>query len=40
MFNPRAFSFYEELFKTYGTVARVNGFLGVSLVSEITKTRT
>ncbi|KAI9440829.1 cytochrome P450 [Lactarius indigo] len=28
MFNPYAFSFHEELFRTYGTVARVYGFLG------------
>lgn len=40
MFNPFAFSFYEELFKTYGTVARVNGYLGVSLVGKTTKTHT
>ncbi|KAI9458423.1 cytochrome P450 [Lactarius psammicola] len=28
MYNPYAFSFHEGLFKTYGTVARVYGFLG------------
>ncbi|KAI9458422.1 cytochrome P450 [Lactarius psammicola] len=28
MYNPYAFSFHEGLYRTYGTVARVYGFLG------------
>ena len=29
MYNPYAYSFHEGLYRTYGTVARVYGFLGV-----------
>ena len=29
MFNPNAYSFHEGLYRTYGRVARVNGFFGV-----------
>ncbi|KAI9458417.1 cytochrome P450 [Lactarius psammicola] len=28
MYNPYAYSFHEELYRTYGTVARVYGFMG------------
>jgi hypothetical protein len=34
MFNPYAHSFHEGLFKTYGNVARVYGFLGVRPTGE------
>lgn len=31
MFNPYAYPFHEGLYRTYGTVARIYGFLGVRL---------
>src|SRR6266702_755933 len=34
MFNPYALSFHEWLYRTYGNVARVYGFLGVCQASE------
>lgn len=34
MYNPNAFSFHEGLYRTYGTITRVYGFLGVCLASE------
>jgi hypothetical protein len=33
MFNLHAYVFYEELYRTYGKVARVSGFLGVGSIS-------
>jgi hypothetical protein len=35
MYNPYAYSFHEGLYRTYGTVARVYGFLGVGLILTI-----
>ena len=51
MYNPYAYSFHEGLYRTYGTVARVYGILGVRppakdltttmpLLIEITRNRT
>ena len=34
MYNPYAFSFHEGLYRTYGAVTRVYGFLGVCLAGK------